>query len=152
MARMATLGDVPHIARIAQDAFETPWSLPMLRAAILNFSYDVRVLRDAADGVLGFFVAHTVLSESNLDILAVDGPVRGNGYGTHLLNTWIDLSREKKLRGLVLQVNTKNAGAIKLYIATRFRKTRRIEGYYPNKDDAFEMKRSLRTAPPGRAG
>jgi len=141
--KLATLLDVEHMDRLVQETFETPWSMHMLRATVLNHAYDVRVIRKPAGGLVGFFVAHTVRSNSNLDIVAVEEPLRGNGIGTHLLETWIHTARQRSLRGLTLQVNTGNVRAIALYQGLDFRPTRLLRDYYPNGDSAYEMRRRV---------
>ena len=141
--KLATLLDVEHMTRIVQETFETPWSLQMLRATVLNHAYEARVIRKPAGGLVGFFVAHTVRNNSNLDIVAVDAPLRGKGVGTHLLQTWIQAARQRNLRGLTLQVNTHNARAMALYQELAFRPTRLLRDYYPNGDSAYEMRRPV---------
>jgi ribosomal-protein-alanine N-acetyltransferase len=150
----AALADIDAIDRIEREAFNTPWSRDLLRAAILNAQYRVQILSAPGEGVVGFYIAHTVNEKSNLDNLAVGAHVRGNGYGRTLVTDWIERARADRLESLTLQVNTANRLAQRLYEAFAFRTIRLLVSYYPNGEDAYQMERRLaplpeqRTAPP----
>ena len=135
----ATLVDFHAINRIQGDAFATPWSKDLIRGAILNKKYDVRVILTEEASVAGFYIAHTIHDRSNLDNLAVDEPLRTMGYGKRLVQDWIARAELQQMATLSLQVNTLNTGAQKLYIEFDFAKTRLLAGYYPNGDDAYQM-------------
>lgn len=135
----AALADVPEMDRIEQAAFATPWSRELIRSAILNRKYQVRVLRTLELPVAGFYIAHATEQSSNLDNLVVHEGARRLGHGRRLLNDWIAESWGQSLATLTLQVNTGNSGAQKLYRQFHFRPIRLLVGYYPNGDDAFQM-------------
>lgn len=139
----ATLSDFYEINRIQQEAFVTPWSTDLVRAAIVNGRYDVRVLREEETPVAGFYIAHAARGKCNLDNLAVESGLRGMGYGTRLVQDWIDRARRTRMSTLSLQVNTQNRGAQRLYEEFDFRTTRLLVGYYPNGDDAYQMEMAL---------
>lgn len=141
--RHATLLDLSAMDRIEQEAFNTPWSRELLRGAIYNMRYDVRVVRAAEDYVAGFYIAHGVQRRSNLDNLAVDGGYRRRGYGRDMLDDWIRRSREIGLDRLTLQVNTANTAAQLLYEDYGFRVRRTLKRYYTNGQDAYEMTMAL---------
>lgn len=147
----AALSDLDAIDRIEQEAFNTPWSRDLLRAAILNRQYVVQVLRDEATLVAGFYIAHTVQQRSNLDNLAVDVPARLMGYGRRLIEDWMERSHTSGLHLLTLQVNTANKAAQRLYEAHGFRTTRLLVSYYPNGEDAYQMELSLTRPQPGES-
>lgn len=135
----ASLSDVPEMDRIEQAAFSTPWSRELIRGAILNEKYLVRVLRTAESTVAGFYIAHTIDQSSNLDNLVVAERSRRQGHGRRLLRDWIHQAWERNLSTLTLQVNTKNSSAQRLYRQFHFRPIRLLVGYYPNGEDAFQM-------------
>ena len=136
---LAALNDVPEMDRIEQAAFATPWSRELIRSAILNRKYQVRVLRAPDLPVAGFYIAHTTGQASNLDNLVVAPNARRQGYGRRLVNDWINEAWQQSLSTLTLQVNTVNGGAQRLYRQFQFRPIRLLVGYYPNGDDAFQM-------------
>ena len=135
----ATIGDVAEIDRIEREAFATPWSVDLIRAAVSNQKYDVRVLRMELVPVVGFYISHLNGDCINLDNLAVDVPYRGLGFGRQLILDWKERSRFNDPRKLTLQVNTKNTGAQKLYQELGFRKRSLLVSYYPNGEDAYQM-------------
>jgi ribosomal-protein-alanine N-acetyltransferase len=148
----ALLDDLDAIDRIEQEAFNTPWSRELLRAAIVNDAYRVRALCTDSDGVLGFSIAHEVRDRSNLDNLAVERATRSRGYGSHLIRDWLDDAGRHGLEVLSLQVNTANIRAQKLYEQFHFKTTKLLVAYYPNGQDAYQMERGIAApAPLGRA-
>jgi ribosomal-protein-alanine N-acetyltransferase len=145
----ALVADVGEIDRIEQAAFSTPWSRDLIRSAILNRRYLVRILRDAESRVTGFYIAHTVDGRSNLDNLAVEVGARRQGWGRCLVTDWILQVRRQSLSSLTLQVNTGNWAAQRLYRQFRFKPTRLLVGYYPNGEDAYQMEMPLAAASAG---
>ncbi|HKI98595.1 MAG TPA: GNAT family N-acetyltransferase [bacterium] len=143
----ATLTDLDGIDRIEQEAFNTPWSRELLRAAVVNDAYRVRALRTDDEGLLGFYIAHTMRDRTNLDNLAVERSTRSRGYGSELIHDWIETARLQQLETLTLQVNTANVRAQKLYERFHFKTAKLLIAYYPNGDDAYQMERSVAPAP-----
>ena len=135
----ATLAEFHEINRIQGDAFATPWSKELIRGAIVNKKYEVRIIMAEQGFVAGFYIAHTIHDRSNLDNVAVDEPVRNVGYGRRLIQDWIDRAEMQQMATLSLQVNTSNTRAQKLYFEFEFEKTRLLAGYYPNGDDAYQL-------------
>jgi len=140
----ASVKDLWEIDRIERNAFPTPWSMELLRAAVLSKRYEVRVLRNSLAPVLGFSITHGSGEQCNLDNLAVDQPLRGQGFGSVLIRDWIERARTRQSAALTLQVNTANDAAQRLYQAFDFKTTRLLTGYYPNGDDAYQMEMALR--------
>lgn len=139
----ATQADVEEIDRIEREAFSNPWRSDLIRGALLNARYEVRVLRIPPDPVVGFYIAHTIRELSNLDNLAVDGQARGRGLGGKLILDWIGRAQRRRMAMLSLQVNTGNREAQKLYQDFDFQVTRLLVGYYPNGEDAYQMETTL---------
>jgi ribosomal-protein-alanine N-acetyltransferase len=135
--------DLDEIDRIERAAFATPWSRQLLQGAIANRQYEVRVLASRFGIVRGFSIAHLEAGVSNLDNLAVDEPLRNRGYGRQLLEDWVARGKLRQVRALTLQVNTTNVDAQRLYRRYAFAVTRRLVGYYPSGEDAFEMEKAL---------
>jgi ribosomal-protein-alanine N-acetyltransferase len=135
--------DLQAMDRIEQEAFTTPWSLDLMRGALINHRYRVRVLRGHDGNLVAFYIAHTTDSQSNLDNLAVTEASRRQGCGRRLVVDWIAHARRQRLTALTLQVNTRNQAAERLYRAFSFRRVRLLAGYYPNGEDAYQMERDL---------
>ena len=144
---VAALVDFHDINRIQRTAFPTPWSKELIRAAIVNEKYEVRVLRFEALPVVGFYISHGTRGKSNLDNVAVETHLRGQGLGSQLIRHWIERARQAGLTALSLQVNTANARAQELYKSFDFRAVRLLAAYYPNGDDAYQMEMALSSLP-----
>ena len=139
--------DLEAIDRIEREAFNTPWSRDLLRGAVVNGQYRARALRSPEGHLIGFYIAHLMGRQCNLDNLAVDAWARGRGYGSRLIEDWIRLARTDGGELLTLQVNTANTGAQKLYGRFRFQNAKLLVSYYPNGDDAYQMARNLKVSP-----
>ena len=135
----AQLADVEVMDRLEQEAFNTPWSRELLRGAILNPDYTVRVTRLPTQEVLGFYIAHPDQERFNLDNLVVAPEHRNQGLGTALIQDWAEQGLDRGLSRLTLQVNTDNVAAQRLYKRLGFASARLLVSYYPNGDDAYYM-------------
>ena len=139
--------DLPAMDRLEHEAFSTPWSLDLIRGALVNPRYRVRVMRGADGKLIAFYIAHTTDNQSNLDNLAVTASSRRMGCGRRLVVDWIAHARRQRLAALTLQVNTRNLAAKRLYRAFGFRRVRMLPGYYPNGEDAYQMEREMLSGP-----
>jgi ribosomal-protein-alanine N-acetyltransferase len=139
----ARVDDLQAMDRIEREAFATPWSLDLMRGALVNSRYRVRVLRSTQGRIVAFYIAHVTDNVSNLDNLAVTAASRRQGIGRRLVVDWIAHARRQRMGSLTLQVNTRNPGAEKLYRTFSFRRVRLLTGYYPDGDDAYQMERDL---------
>ncbi len=137
---LGTTEDIPALECIVRDSFEHPWSTRLLLGAVRNRHYDVHVIRGLTQDAVAVTITHTVLSNSNLDMLAVATAERGQGMGRYLTECWIERSRERGLAQLTLQVNYRNREARGLYESMGFHLERLLAEYYPNGDTAFDMR------------
>ncbi len=137
--RHATVHDLPEMDRLEQESFNTPWSRELIRGAIYNMRYDVRVIGLDEQDLLGFYIAHGAQRRGNLDNLVVDRSHRRRGYGRRLLDDWMQRSQRAGHTSLTLQVNVANKEAQTLYEGYGFRSRRLLKGYYTNGEDAYEM-------------
>ena len=145
--RPANLHDLSEMDRIEQESFNTPWSRELIRGAIYNMRYDVRVIGSDEQGLLGFYIAHGIQRRGNLDNVVVDRSRRRQGYGRRMLDDWMQRSRRAGHTSLTLQVNVANKGAQTLYEAYGFRARRLLRGYYTNGEDAYNMEMALGKQP-----
>ena len=141
---IATPQDLEGLDRLQREAFVNPWRIDVLRAAIFDLKFLVRLMREPQAGLIGFYVGHNTQGAHNLDNLVVEPSYRRQGFGLSLMQDWMARARLAGHSALTLQVNTRNLPAQNLYVKLGFRHTRRMLGYYPNGEDAFEMRKTLK--------
>jgi [ribosomal protein S18]-alanine N-acetyltransferase len=94
--------------------------------------------------VAGFIVAHAVEREWEIENIAVSGPARRRGLGSHLLGEFLDLVRDQGGQAVFLEVRESNLAARKLYEKWAFSETGRRKGYYQDPpEDALVLTFSL---------
>ena len=134
-------GDLVALAQcMALDATAFPHaSVPMVSGGVPR-TWVARADR----GVVGFVA--TAANGKTLDIIgiAVDPGERRSGIGRALVRTVVGIARERRFRGVTLNVSTANEGAIALYEAEGFVAVERMRRYYnPTRfadgGDAFRM-------------
>lgn len=109
----------------------------------------VWIARAEPEGPVVGFVA-TRANRTTLEIsgLAVDPPHRRTGIGRALLRAAVRSARARGFATVELHVSTGNAEAVALYASERFRRARRVEGFYsarfPDSGDAWVMIRDIR--------
>jgi len=88
--------------------------------------------------VVGFLVARQVAgSEWEIENVAVSGPARRRGLGSHLLSSFLDLVRSQGGFEVYLEVRESNHAARALYEKWAFQEAGRRKSYYrdPEEDD-----------------
>lgn len=99
--------------------------------------------------VIGFVGTRANRITLEISGLAVDSAHRRSGVGRALVRATARSARARGFDSIELHVSTGNEAAVALYTRERFRKDRRIEGYYstrhfPDGGDAWVMIRDLR--------
>ena len=99
------------------------------------------VAKDASlKKLLGYIGFWQVLNEGHITNLAVAPDHQSSGIGNFLLQKIIELSVERKLSLLTLEVRSKNPVARRLYEKNGFKEVGKRKAYYPdNGDDALIM-------------
>ncbi|HEX7285778.1 MAG TPA: ribosomal protein S18-alanine N-acetyltransferase [Candidatus Angelobacter sp.] len=94
--------------------------------------------------VAGFIVAHAVEREWEIENIAVSGPARRRGLGSHLLGEFLDVVRDQGGQAVFLEVRESNQAARKLYEKWAFSETGRRKDYYQDPpEDALVFTFSL---------
>lgn len=134
------LNDLPAISEIERRAHLWPWSDNTLSGNFGTRYYNHILLREHK--VIGYYIASQAGVEASLLNIAVDPDFQGAGYGRLLLQHLIDLSKQKQLQEIWLEVRVSNTAACKLYHQLGFVEVDRRKGYYPaqeGREDAIIM-------------
>jgi ribosomal-protein-alanine N-acetyltransferase len=145
--------DLAEVMRIERQSFTMPWQESTFRAlmrrpsAALLTAETVRVDsddEDSRDAIIGFAVLWFAAAESELGDLAVDPEWRGQGIGSQLLESSIELASDRGARTLYLEVRESNEAARALYTQRGFQVVGRRSGYYSEpREDACVMRLDL---------
>jgi len=88
------------------------------------------------DRVAGFLAARQVAgSEWEIENVAVSGPARRRGLGSHLLGSFLDLVRSRGGIEVYLEVRESNRAARALYEKWAFQEAGRRKSYYRDPDE-----------------
>jgi ribosomal-protein-alanine N-acetyltransferase len=88
------------------------------------------------DRVAGFLAARQVAgSEWEIENVAVSGPARRRGLGSHLLGSFLDLVRSRGGIEVYLEVRESNRAARALYEKWAFQEAGRRKSYYREPDE-----------------
>lgn len=122
--------DVPEMHQIERVAHRSPWSLESLYQSMRqpgHFAYGVI----CEDELLGYYIFYIVLDEGHLLNICVTPAYQRQGFGRLLMQHFVEVSREKKLKQLLLEVRESNDAAIRLYEKFGFQVVGRRPAYYP---------------------
>ena len=144
--------DLVTVHRIEKAAFPQPWPFSAFERYMDEPGFLVAE-REAADAddpdeaqVVGYVVADTVPNHGSplghVKDIAVDPDHRGEGIGSTLLDSALDVLDDVDAGSVKLEVRATNDGAISLYREFDFEHRRTIPNYYGNGEDALVMVRS----------
>jgi ribosomal-protein-alanine N-acetyltransferase len=86
--------------------------------------------------VVGFLAARQIACpEWEIDNVAVSGPARRRGLGSHLLGSFLDLVRSRGGIAVYLEVRESNRAARALYEKWAFQEAGRRKSYYHDPDE-----------------
>jgi len=156
--RLATVRDVPHIARLEAELFPDAWSPAGLvphtfrgnrRAG--RAAWVAEPVRGAGEAVIsstvpaGYLLLSWVLDEGTVERIGVAPEHRRRGIGRALLERGIGALRERGVRQVWLEVGASNEAAIRLYEEAGFAPVSRRIRYYvgPPPDDAVVMRKLI---------
>jgi len=144
--RRANSGDVEPLLELEKTCFDTD---RLSRRSFTNFvkegAHELLVLLEG-DTLLGY-VLNLYRAGTNLArmySIAVAPAGRGKGLGERLLKAAEAAARLRHCVFMRLEVNVNNQPAIQLYERSNYRRIGRIEGYYEDGSDAYQMEKLLR--------
>lgn len=143
--RQAKLYDVPALARIERDSFDSPWSADEITKDVTSDDGSIYVaVALIGDERAGYADMRIIKGESQIYNIAVAPEFRKQGIGEALLDHMVRKSEELGLSIITLEVRAGNEAAMALYEKMGFRKVGTRPGYYAKgSEDAVLMDKVL---------
>ena len=135
-------GDLEAAWALDQDCFEP--GIAYSRAEIRSFLSRAGAIGLAAEAegrLVGFAIAERRGSRGHVVTIDIERPSRRRGLGRRLFSRIFERLEEEGAREIRLEVDVRNAGAIRFYERLGFERTRVLRGYYGRGRDGYEMVR-----------
>jgi ribosomal-protein-alanine N-acetyltransferase len=136
--RPATDADLPDLAALERACFARPWPATMLAAEVDREGAIVEIALGAAGAVLGYTCAWLVDDECHVLRIATAPDARRRGIAREGLARLLAWSRAQGCARVLLEVESRNEPARRLYLDAGFQEVGRRPGYYGD-DDAVLM-------------
>lgn len=138
--------DISDVLAIENDVYPFPWTRGNFFDSITN-GYESWLLRDGNGVLHGYFLLMPSVDDAHLLNITVHRDMQGRGLGLLLLDKARQLTQEKKLGAILLEVRPSNARAEKIYMRYGFARIGIRKGYYPapnnQREDGIVMKLPL---------
>ncbi len=143
--RQAKLYDVPAMARIERESFDSPWSADEITKDVASNDGSIYVaLALVGEERAGYADMRIITGESQIYNIAIAPEFRRQGIGEALLAHMIEKSEELGLSLITLEVRSGNEAAMALYEKMGFKKVGSRPGYYAKgSEDAVLMDKVL---------
>lgn len=143
--RQAKLYDVPALARIERDSFDSPWSADEITKDVTSDDGSIYVaVALIGDERAGYADMRIIKGESQIYNIAVAPEFRKQSIGEALLDHMVRKSEELGLSIITLEVRAGNEAAMALYEKMGFRNVGTRPGYYAKgSEDAVLMDKVL---------
>ncbi len=134
--------DLAYFETALKQDFDEFWNYSVLKQEFYGENTTYLVAK-YDDEIVGFAGILTILDEANIMNIVTKQNKRGLGIATCLLQELINISKEKGMKSITLEVNEHNKPAINLYNKFEFKKVGTRKKYYSNGDTAILMTLSL---------
>ncbi|MBO5478181.1 MAG: ribosomal protein S18-alanine N-acetyltransferase [Clostridia bacterium] len=136
--RSMSISDLEQIKDTLTIDFDDFWNYNVFKQELENPNSEYFVaLQD--ENIVGFAGIWTAIDDIHITNIVTKKDMRNLGIGTKLLEHLINVSKEKNLSSLTLEVNEKNEPAIKLYEKHHFQKIGQRKNYYKQNENAIIM-------------
>ncbi|MBE5747592.1 MAG: ribosomal-protein-alanine N-acetyltransferase [Clostridiales bacterium] len=134
--------DLPKLMALERACFEDAWTTEMMKNEFTRDGF-CGVLAEEDGETVGYVCGYTLFEDGELLKIAVLQACRGKGIGGLLLDAFTENAKGQGAERIFLEVRISNEPALGLYISRGFERTRIRKRYYPDGEDAVEMKREL---------
>lgn len=138
-----TIQDLEKIQNILISDFDDFWNYNILKQEFLNENSYLLVAKTVDGTIVGFAGIQFILDEVNINNIVTKINYRNNGIGSKLLQKIIDISKEKNMKTITLEVNENNSYAISLYDKFGFNNVGIRKKYYNGIDNALLMSMNI---------
>jgi ribosomal-protein-alanine N-acetyltransferase len=139
--RPATADDLSRVLPIENKVHVSPWNEEHFQSEFTKpYSHFLLFTDDETDlEVAGYVVFWIMFDECQILNVAVDLPYRGLGLAKQMIRKAAQISLQKGIKKVVLDVRKSNLSAIQLYQGLNFTITHIRKGFYSNGEDAYQM-------------
>jgi [ribosomal protein S18]-alanine N-acetyltransferase len=131
--------DLDRVLAIECASFSRPWTRRHFLDEIAS-PFGIPLVAQTSDGcIAGYLCLKLVLDEAEILDVAVDLSLRGRGIGRILVESALNLCRERQAALLGLEVRVGNQAATALYRRLGFRESGVRKRYYEDGEDAMLM-------------
>lgn len=128
-----TQEDLEQLGNLPFSDFDDFWTYSILQDE-LNSENSHYLVAKSNDEILGFAGFKILVDKADIMNIAVKKSFRNQGIGSQLLENLMQLSQEKKVTSIFLEVMEENYPAIHLYKKFGFRQVGIRKNYYQNKN------------------
>lgn len=136
--REMTLSDLQEIENKLETEFDDFWNASILEGELKN-KLSKYIVAKIETEIVGFAGIIDTLDQFEITNIVVKKKFRNNGIGNALLIELIKLAKTNNRDKIILEVNSENKPAIKLYEKNGFKNIGFRKKYYNNTDDANIM-------------
>lgn len=138
--RRAHLGDIDGVHAVEVETFSTPWSRAAFEAEMTDNELAYYLVLEKEGKTIGYAGMWLIVDEAHVTNVAISTAFRGQGLGELLMQSLIELARQRGARSMTLEVRATNGVAQSLYTKLGFsKKGIRRQYYSDNKEDALIM-------------
>jgi len=140
------IDDLVCIEAMERKVYEHPWTLGNFQDSLAS-GYQCWLVRDAIGTLVGYFLLMLAPDEGHLLNITVLPVMQGKGFGRHLLEHAMMISRTHGAPAVLLEVRPSNPRALAVYRHMGFKQIGIRKRYYPSADqqreDAIVMRLAL---------
>lgn len=138
-----TLSDLNEISKNLTSDFDEFWNSSILESELKN-PFSQYIIAKLNKEIVGFAGVIDTVDQLEITNIVVKKDYRKNGIGNELLVELITLAKEDGKDKIILEVNSTNLAAIKLYEKNGFKNVGFRKKYYNNTYDANIMTLKLK--------
>ena len=135
--------DLPKLMALERACFTDVWTTEMMKNEYTRGGF-CGVLAEDDGEIVGYLCGYSLFEDAELLKTAVLQTRRGEGIGGKMMDAFCEKATSQGAERIFLEVRVSNEPALGLYQSRGFEKTRIRKRYYPDGEDALEMKRELR--------